>query len=275
MIDQKMSLAHTIIFQNVCAFCEENEPCDWSFFPLRADVQRNENGAPLVTLFELGSSAQLTFSTLWQAKPDDLSALTELIGQFGGVDRTPKLSFSPIRSPQCRILVNNGLGGFAPIAVSGTSGYPPYQALFNLALTGDELDHARAALRGESGHVLIEYSAEASAPLASEARLRADGEQLFAWFAERGGGAEVSSGLLEQAIEQGLVRIEIEAGADNSWLWRRRLIDAASPMMRAWLSSHAAGSHDAFEVSLSGVEAQPVPLSLSTDLGALLASSHP
>lgn len=164
MIEQTMSIPRTIEFGNIRAYCDADDSRHWFFIPMRPDLQRGEDDRPMISLFELGSSAQLTFSTLWQASPDELSALTALIGRLEAVGPELRLGFAPIGSPCCRVLVADEAGGVRPIGISETSGYPPYQALFNLALTGSDLAHARAALRGERGHLWIEYSADISLP---------------------------------------------------------------------------------------------------------------
>lgn len=268
MIEQAMSIAGAIEFGNIRAFGDAEDPNHWSFIPLQPDLQRGEDGRPMISLFELGACAQLTFSTLWQASPDEISTLISLIGLVDAGAPDLQLGFAPIGSPRCRVLVADGAGGYSPIGTSETSGYPPYQAVFNLALTGAELEHARAALRGERGHLTIEYAAEMLLPKQGEARLSVDTERLLAWLAERGIGAEMPSGVLEQAITQGLIRVAGSPDGCFSPAWRQQLIAAAARMLPAWLSSHDAGL---FELSLAGHGSQPVPLRLSTDLGQLLA----
>lgn len=268
MIEQTMSRVDAIEFGNIRAFSDVQDPRHWYFIPFRCDLQRNENGVALISLFELGSSAQLTFSTLWQAGADDLAALTNLLerARLGIPDL--QLGFAPIGSPRCRILVADGAGGFCAIGTSETSGYPPFQTLFNLALTGSELAHARAALRGERGHLFIEYTAQMPALQQAEARLSVDTELLLGWLAAQGAGAQVPAELLEQAIAQGLIRVENASELPQSRHLRQHLIEAAARLLPIWLSSHDAGL---FELSLAGPAARSAPLCITTDLGALLA----
>lgn len=265
-----MSIVGAIEFGNIRAFSNAQDPNHWSFIPLQPDLQRGADGRPMISLFEHGVFAQLTFSTLWQADPDELSALANIIGGDNDASPVLQLAFAPISSPRCRVLVADGAGGFSPIGTSDTSGYPPYQALFNLGLSGAELEHARAALRGEPSHLKIEYAAELLMPKQGEARLSVDTERLLAWFVERGIGADVPPGVVEQAIMERLIRVTCTAEGYKSPDWRQQLTAAAVRMLPTWLSSHDAGL---FELSLAGRGTQPVPLRLSTDLGQLLAAA--
>jgi hypothetical protein len=268
MIEQTMSFSKIIEFGSIHAFTSSDDARHWSFLPLRPDLQRGEDGRPLFSFYELGSYAQLTFSTLWQADPDDLLALAELLGRTEAAPPDLQLGFAPLESPRCHVLIGDDIGGFASLGYSDTSGYPPYQALFNLTLAESQQVHARAALRGEKGHLKIEYAAEMLLPEPGAARLSVDAARLLTWLAELGIGAELHSGVIEQAIEQGLIRIEIQSDGYQSAVWRRQMLDLATHMLPAWLSSDNA---DAFELSLARHVARPAPLRFSIDLGELLA----
>jgi hypothetical protein len=249
------------------------EPGTWRFLPRRPDVQRGEDGRPLLSLIDLGPEAYLTFTATWSASTADLKALREEIA----ARRAPSgaqvtLAYAPLASPRCDVLAGDGAGSLNAIASSPTSGFPPYDAVFNVHLAGERLTQARRALHGEQGFLAIEYSAKLRMPVKASALMTAPGARLAAWLEAQGVDDRVSlRDALERAIDTGLARVVIEApdsGADvlASELFDRvldRAADLLLPLLRQPPSSEV-------QVSVALERETGQPTSAFADLGALI-----
>jgi hypothetical protein len=206
-------MASSFDFRGLHCFAPATEEGAWSFLPAAPDLQRGGDGQPMFTLVDLGPSAYLLFTASWGAPADDVQALREEIAaRQRGRDADPvRLAYAPLAATQCNVLVGDGSGGFSAVATSATSCMPPYDAVFNLFLQEDRLAHARAGLRGERGHLAIEYLAQLRMPVSARATFRATAERLAPFLRARDGAEGDLERQLEQAIASGAATIVVDA----------------------------------------------------------------
>lgn len=261
-------------FRGLHCFAPATEQATWSFLPAAPDLQRDTHRHPMVTLVDAGPAAYLLFTARWAAPPGAVEAVRREIAartDEGRPDRV-RLSYAPLSEPRCSALIGDGSGAFSPVATSTTSGMPPYDAVFNLSLEGERLTHAKAGLRGELGHLAIEYVAQMHAPVAARATLRANAERLAAWLREHGG-ADGMESALEAAIASRVASIVVDApdpfaGALAPELYRRAL-ERASKLVAPLLREPAAGN---LQVTVTLEEDVEIPMRAFADVGALLSA---
>src|SRR5262249_48967621 len=142
------------------------EKWHWFYLPGRPDVQRDTAGAPQLTIVDAGTVGYLVFTATWGASARDLESLRDQIAVRLSESSAARvvLSFAPVSAPRCHALVGPGGGAFETVASSETSGIPPYDAVFNLALRGEHLESARGACQGRAGLLAVEYVAKRQVP---------------------------------------------------------------------------------------------------------------
>jgi hypothetical protein len=204
----------TFDFHDLRCFASAKDASTWHFMPRHPDVQRGNDGRALLTLIDMGATAYLLFTATWGASQQDLQDLRrEIASRTPGVRaERVELAFAPVASVHCNVLMGDGRGSFDNVASSKTSGYPPYDAAFNVYLQGERLAHAKAALQGEAGRLALEYCAELRTPVSARAQLTAHGPALVAALAGAADRAALRQAL-DRAVESGIARVVID-GAD-------------------------------------------------------------
>jgi hypothetical protein len=245
----------------------------WYFLPRRPDVQRGADGRPLLTLVDMGAEAYVLFTATWAAPAGDLQALREEIGRrYPRAGNPVTVGYAPIASARCDALIADGHGTFQAVASSATSGYPPYDAAFNIHLRGDRLEHAKAALHGESGHLAVEYGGQLGLRTGARATLRASAAPLAAWLQAQDARDRASlREALERAIRAGIARVVIEAPDPAAGMLAaelyERVLDRATDLITALPRQPSMGD---LQVSAELERDTPQPTSAFADIGALV-----
>jgi hypothetical protein len=245
------------------------------FLPKKPGLQSDANGRPILTMVELGPSAYLLFAAKWAASQGDLDALRNELAiqnREPEVDRI-KLSFAPITAASCNALIGDGSGAFETVASSSTSGFPPYDAAFNLFLENDRIANAKAGLRGKHGFLGIEYLAELLVPVNATAIFHARANDLVPWVQSQGAGSQDLPQLLGEAVECRLaeVLIDMPDPADSQLaieLYDRVLAQAAQVLKR-WIEQGESGDiHVSVTLKRDGRE----PVRAFADIGAIVST---
>lgn len=268
-------MATSFDFRALRCFTPPDDAAPWSYVPREPDLQRASDGRPLVTLIELGASGYVLFNARWGASAEDLEALRAEIARRTreGDPARIRLAFAALASPRCHALVGDGHGAFRTVAASTTSGLPPYDAVFNLFLQDDALAQAKAALRGERGCLAIEYVADLQWPVRAKASFHARREELAAWLASRGAGADGLAEVLERAVESGAARVVIDAADPQAIELAPELHDnvlsRVAELLPRLMNQGAPGEVD---VAVALEQVVSVPTRAFTDVGALVSA---
>lgn len=249
------------------------EERSWYYLPRQPDVRRDAMGAAQLTLVDTGVTAYLLFTATWAAPEEDLEALRQaLVVRLGehGPERI-RLSFAPLGDVRCAVLVGDGTGSFETIAGSATSGLPPYDAVFNLVLTGSRTAAARGAAAGRTDLLALEFEANLGVPVAGSATLTASREKLRTLLLAGNGEGEPHQ-LLEEAVRLGLAAVTVDVpdpyvGLLATTLYDRVLAEAARALPN-WLDHQAPGD---LEVSVTLEEQVKEPVRALADIGSIVA----
>jgi len=263
-------------FKDIAYNATPRAPNLYHYLPLRADLDRDMRGKARISLTQVGSTAHLMFATNWQADLADLDTLRSLLSARAAQLEPVQLSFVDLGTPVCRVLVGDGKGNFREIATSGTSGYPPFHSVFNLALDADATERAHAALRGERHWLAFEYAAQAHVPLGTNGRLRIDVGRLARWLDEQGwtAGDPIGDERIEAATDAGLIEIMIRsegaAGADGQAL-RARLMRRVDDVLTDQLGQVDAAIRGTIQIEIHTQDLVAEPVRVFADIGALVA----
>ena len=141
--------------------CAQLEPGRWSYVSLAPWPQMpRDGGGPLVSLLTAGDIgfAQISCQldppgyVLEQVRAD-ITARTRA--------ETPVTLVSGVTAVPGAELIVADAGSATVLATSGSSGYPPFAAVFSASVTGSDKDALEAALRGEHGHARVSYTVDA------------------------------------------------------------------------------------------------------------------
>lgn len=262
-------------FLDLRCFADPSEPRSYYYLPSTADLRRDANQRPIITMLDVGSSGYVMFTATWTATPASVDALRREIAAGHGADTSHiRLSFAPISSPQCHALLGDGTGAFQAIATSDTSRVPPYDALFNLPIQPERMPQMRSAVRGEPGFLAIEYVAELRVPATGSATLRADAGELIPWLRhERTSGTSMRA-LLEEAVELNLARVTVDVPAHLGGNVAVELFDQvltqAAQVAPRWIAEGGAGR---IEVEAIVERGAPESVRVCADIGRIVASA--
>jgi hypothetical protein len=263
-------------FRDLRCFADPTDALSYYFLPMTADVQRDSRQQPMITTLDVGSSAYVMFTATWRAASGSVDALRQEIatGHQDADGGRIRLSFAPVTSPHCHAMLGDDSGASRTIATSTTSGVPPYDALFNLSVAGDQLTHVRNALRGQTGFLAIEYVADLLVPATAAATFRSDAGELLPWLRDRCAGGESVRDALEHAVEAGMATVTIDTAdhADEAIaieLFDRVLSQAAQVAPR-WI---AAGGYGDIDVGIALERNAREPIRVFADIGGIVGGA--
>jgi hypothetical protein len=268
-------MATGLEFRGLRCFQSTSDPQAYYVVPERPELRRGADGAPLTTMVGANEAGYLMLSAAWAASEDDVEALRhELLARTqqpppGNV----RLSFAPVASVRCNALISDGHSPFQVAASSGTSGVPPYDAVFSLFLQGERLAHAKAALRGELGFLGVEYLADLRVPVSATATFDARAHELEPWLVERS--CDDLVGLLEEAVERGLASVTIETAdlqaAKLTVALYERVLARTAQTLSGWPTN---GVPDHIHVVVRLDELADEPIRAFADVGAIVSQRN-
>ncbi|MBD2864932.1 hypothetical protein [Paenibacillus oceani] len=172
-------------FQNVLCYADPFEPQAFYYRPASPMPERDPTGRPSLILWLGEAGSRLQFAAQWTAEEPAIAALrTEIMRRYPERRLSPSAirllpELADIDRVSLEIGAGTGTGVFTEVQCSPSSGYPPYNALFNAALTPEHARQAARALNGApdcvrviyrgsirrsgKGHIPFEASADVSA----------------------------------------------------------------------------------------------------------------
>lgn len=264
-------------FRDLRCFVDPSDARTYYFLPAAPDLQRDSNRRPMITMIDAGSTGYVMFTARWAAPSDSVEALRrEIAASYHDPDTSGiRLSFAPVSSLQCHVLLGDGCGAFQTIATSTTSRVPPYDALFNLTIDNERLAHIRNAVGGKRGFLAIEYAADLLVPSIGRAMFSADARGLMTWLRTHRDSGRSMRALLEEAVELGLASVTVDTpehrgGGDAAVELFERVLDQVAQVVPRLM---AEGGDGIIEVEATVERGAPQPIRAFADVGDLVASA--
>lgn len=270
------ALVNSFEFEGLLCYGKKSEKHSYYYVPLHADLERDNRGHPMFNLTAVGSVAYLMLTGVWRATDERLERLRYEIARKDEISEpeTISLSFAPVDTVRCDLLIGDGAEQFQVLATSSTSGIPPYSALFNVTLNQVQFTQAAAALQGRSGYLVIEYDASVITPVTASGRLISVSDRFVPWLREFS--ATGPAGLraaIEEAVEDGMAVVQLSPPEDPTGNLVAKLYDRilthASDMLPQLLATWDEDAHTDFEVAATVVEDVRQQLRPSADLSKL------
>ncbi len=181
--------------QDVRCLQDPRNPERFFYLPAAPTSELAPNGSSTLLLFVSDKSGILQLGAQWHVSESIFAALrTAIIAKHTWLE-AEFIQFAPvpITLHEAVVLLGDGSAGDSvPLASTASSGYPPYIAVFSIALNADQVARARAALSGRGHFLQVAY--RGSMPRDFAAALLPNGATTFeartdvaTWFAGQDG----------------------------------------------------------------------------------------
>lgn len=158
------------------------------YLPGAPQPECNAAGAPTVALWVTDNDARLQLGVQWRLTTEQETTLRQRIAR-----EQPTLSANQIRLQPALVQVQlvellMAAEDTAPtvIGTSGSSGFPPYTALFAVHLNAAAKQHAIAALHGRHGFLTVRYTLQTQSPSGAWQGVQRQAD-VADWFTDRRG----------------------------------------------------------------------------------------
>lgn len=156
-------LAAERLIDGVRVWPAADDPRRFVYLPGAPQPQLAPDGKPMASLILTGDSAILQVSTRWGLGAEETERLREKLAAAGDVDPgSITLSPAAITVSGVALEVADSRGDFRVIATAPGSGFPPFAAVFSVAVAGEQRSRAAAALAGSPGSLRVRYRAAAA-----------------------------------------------------------------------------------------------------------------
>ncbi len=162
----------SVVVEGVMCYTREDEPGTWWYVP-GDPLPEMAGGRPAVQLWVSPPGSVLQLGADWTVSADLLARLQRRLAQADGTERVG-LQPAPAAVRQVALEIGNEQGGRDVVALSPSSGFPPFRAIFRANLDAVGTNSAIAAINGRRGLVFIRY--RVAAPLKASARARLEGD---------------------------------------------------------------------------------------------------
>jgi hypothetical protein len=149
-----------------------DEPNSFLVVPTTALPELDGAGHPVVMSVPVAEGRLLQLGVQLGPRADTLERLrVEAARRFDIADpRLVKISMAPIEVEGASLAIDGGDGVLAEVARHGTSGFPPFSAIFSAALDEDRGRRVDEALAGRRDRATVTYTARVQRPAASGGR---------------------------------------------------------------------------------------------------------
>ena len=156
----------------------------YAYVPGEPSPELTAAGAPTLMLLQTPAAATLQIGTRWAVAPVTLDRIRIRIAHDRGIaaDRV-QLAWAALTVERVTVDLREPSGAGTELASSGSAQYPPFAAIFSIALTRDRAALVVSALTGTRGILSATYHATVRASAFTAPLTRTT--DVAAWFADR------------------------------------------------------------------------------------------
>lgn len=200
--------AHT--FLDVSWYPKRDDERTFYYLPGAPVPERDAQGRPTLQLWEIGRKARLQFGIRLTVEGEVLENLRREIASVMGFSNPAviRLAPPPLSVTAVEFVAHDGEGNDRVLDSRTSSGYPPFNTLFNVSLDEPHAARAEEAIRGQRDLLKVRYAlslpVEVAAQSTVEGDVRADIEAL------------ASGQTAEEKSKVSSARARSSSGADGS-----------------------------------------------------------
>lgn len=253
----------------------KDDPSSFFYLPMEAGPEEGFGGLPTLSLMVSDAGAILQMGTILAVKSEVLESLRgELSKKPPEIDPS-RIRFipAPISVEGVALQMGDGSGSFEDLKVEKSSGFPPYNTIFNVQLNAKQKAGAVAALEGNKGYLRVVY--RILLPVQYRATTSISGEVMADLIAlGKVASIEDASSRIESGISRGDLKMEISSdpGASDDLRRRTELLarKKAATLLQQMAESTAVPpdpDQARLNASISLNETVSLKMELSTDAG--------
>jgi hypothetical protein len=258
-------------FQGVEYRQNADDPAIFFYTPGSPSPELTPAGVPAATLVGTGDGGFLQLGVHWALTQNQLQDLQQyLLRQF------PDLASAPILSPEhvsvdgVKLVLQMPDRSNSVLATSTSAGYPPFTAVFNLALDAAQFAQASSALSGRENVLKVQYEISGQSAVTCTAAISGDVRQDVQELDPAD--VDACRARIESALSDGRLKLEV-AGDDVFAGLRDKTIKRAKDLAGKILQRMLPGTDatlDAAHLLASATlsDARPVKLMREADVGS-------
>jgi hypothetical protein len=264
-------------FRGVYCYPDGGDPASFIYVPGDPSPERDPARRPTLMLWATDQGAILQLGTQWTLDESTLLALREhIVERFAESHLQPlQVRLMPVQAAieKVTLAIGDGAGRFEEIQSVGSSGFPPYTALFHVQITAQQKAYTVGALSGNSDYMEVTYLGSLPATVPTSTSITGDASTDVTHLG-KGATAASAQAQLDAAIAAGRLRIQHAHPPGAPEDLRHAVETQAREMAAALLLKMARGippasslDASAFAVTASRTETTSLLLERSTDVG--------
>ncbi|MEA5451783.1 hypothetical protein VB780_24615 [Leptolyngbya sp. CCNP1308] len=169
------------VYQDIHCFRYAAAPTRFYYVPGAPVPQRDAQSRTAISLMKVGEKGFLQLTSQWCLSPLQLDELrAALAEQCSDVDpATLQVAFAPVTVEEVSLVLTPKAEKPQVLGTSGSSGYPPYAAVFSVNLTEAQQDSVAEALSGERDRLMVRYWVALQKQVTSEGSFSLDSPRFF------------------------------------------------------------------------------------------------
>jgi hypothetical protein len=144
-------------FDGLHVFTKDGDESSVYYIPGAPTPELGPNGQPTLMLFASGTGAILQLGARWAATDAQVALLRAEVEQKYPALQNAKLLPAPVTVRQVVVSLSDGAGHWTPLQSSSSSGYSPYNTVFNISLDSTQRGLAIAAINGRTDCLRVEF----------------------------------------------------------------------------------------------------------------------
>ena len=148
-------------FRDIYCYPDLEEQFGFYFLPDFPTPELDLKGQPILMLWQSEKNSRLQFGVQWRAAEETLEKLPmEIIKRYPERKLSaPLIKLMPVQAQidSVRLSIGDGRGHFTDLQTVQSSGFYPYNALFNILLTSQQGSQVKEALNGHPDYLKVTY----------------------------------------------------------------------------------------------------------------------
>jgi hypothetical protein len=162
-------------FQDVQFRQDADDPATFFYIPGQPSPELTPAGVPAASLVGAGDGGFLQLGVHWTLTSSQLQDLERYVSrQFPDLTSAPRLRPEMLTVDNVKLLLQMPDRSTSVLATSSSAGYPPFAAVFNVALDGARFAQASMALSGRENVLKVQYEISSQSTVSCTASISGD-----------------------------------------------------------------------------------------------------
>lgn len=256
-------------YKQIRYFRPTEDSKQFHFIPLLVGFQKDAQGDPLISLLIMGSNAILQLTAQWKAEEALLDEVTEHIAKENDIDPLDiRLSFHSIEVEKVELIIIDNQEEI--LETSTSSGYYPFNAVFNTNLDLEQQDIVIGAFHEQAQKILIRYYGVRSGINKITAKIEGNIESCLEDLSNDASLLDCKN-WLQKAIEENVLHLKLTSGSGSGSENTKQVEEEVLNTARSYIKDFLQIPNPTLEEASISVEAKQeeiieIPFTLDSDI---------